>query len=61
VVAHQDASELMDSAASHCFLGFGFAKTFMLKVKRGSNTLVLGNGDEVPTDGHIKVHVKIQQ
>jgi hypothetical protein len=60
-VAHQDASVLMDSAASHCFVSSGFAKTFGLKVKMGSNTLVLGNGDEVPTDGHIKVHVKIQQ
>jgi hypothetical protein len=40
---------------------FWFPKTFGLKVKRGSNTLILGNGDEVPMDGHIKVHVKIQQ
>jgi hypothetical protein len=60
-VAHHDAFVLMDSAASHCFVSFGFAKTFGLKVKNGSKTLVLGNGDEVPTDGHIKVHVKIQQ
>ena len=51
-VAHQDASILMDSGASHCFVSFGFAKTFGLKVKKNSNTLVLGNGDEVPTDGH---------
>jgi hypothetical protein len=60
-VAHQDASVLMDSAASHCFVSSSFAKTFGLKVKIGSNTLVLGNGDEVPTDRHIKVHVKIQR
>ena len=60
-VAHQDASVLMDSAASHCFVDFGFAKTFRLKVKKGNNTLVLGNGDEVQMDGKIEVHVKIQQ
>ena len=60
-VAHHDASVLMDSAASHCFVSYVFTNTFGLRVKNGSNTLVLGNGDEVPTDGHIKVHVKIQQ
>ena len=30
-------------------------------MNKGSNTLVLGNGDEVFTDGHITVHIKIQQ
>ena len=60
-IAHYDASVLMDSAASHCFVSSIFANTFGLGVKNGSNTLVLGNGDEVPTNGHIKVHVKIQQ
>ena len=59
-VAHQDASVLMDSATSHCFVSFVFTNTFGLKVKNGNNTLVLGNGDEVPTDGYIKIHVKIQ-
>jgi hypothetical protein len=39
-VAHQDASVLMDSAASHCFVSFGFAKTFGLKMKKGNDTLV---------------------
>jgi hypothetical protein len=33
-VAHQDASVLMDSVASHCFVSFGFAKIFGLKVKK---------------------------
>ena len=33
-VAHQDAYVLMDSAASHCFVSSGFAKTFGLKVKK---------------------------
>ena len=60
-VAHQDASVLMDSVASHCFVSSSFAKTFGLKVKNGSNTPVLGNGDEVQTDGNIKIHVRIQQ
>ena len=40
---------------------FCFTNTFGLKAKNGSNTLVLGNGDEVLTNGHIEVHVKIQQ
>ena len=57
-VAHKVAYVIMDSATSHCFVGFAFANTLGLK---GSNTLVLGNGDEVPMDKHIKLHVKIQQ
>ena len=42
-------------------MNYAFANTFRLKVKKGSNTFVLGNGNKVPTIGHIKVHVKIQQ
>ena len=60
-IAHQDASVLMDSVTSHCFVSFDFANTFGSRVKNGSNTMVLGNGDEIPIDGHIKVHVKIHQ
>ena len=57
-VAHHDAYVLMDSVASHCFVSYDFAKTFGLKVKRSSNTLVLGNGDEVPTEGTLKSTLK---
>lgn len=38
-----------------------FANTFELKVKKGNNTSILGNGDRVLIDGHMKVHAKIQQ
>jgi hypothetical protein len=60
-VVHHDAHVLMDSAASHCFVSHVFANTFGLKVEKNSNKLILGNGDEVPTDGYIKIHVKIQK
>ena len=60
-VAHHDAYVSMDSAASHCFVNSGFAKTCGLDVKKSSITLVLGNDVEVPTNGHIKVHIEIQQ
>ena len=33
----------------------------MLKVKKGTNVFLLGNGDQVPMDMHIRIHVKIQQ
>ena len=52
---------LMNDVASHCFVSFAFANTFGLQVKKGSSTLVLGNDDQVPTGGHVKVHVKIQK
>ena len=42
---------LMDNATSHCFVDF--ANTIRLKVKKGSNTLVLGNDDQVPTEEQI--------
>ena len=42
-------------------MSFVGATTFGLKVKKGNYTLVLGNGDQVPTDEHNKSHVKIQQ
>ena len=51
----------MDSVASCCFVSYAFGNTFELRVKKGSNVLVLGNGDQVPMDGHIKVHVRIQE
>lgn len=57
-IAHHDIVVLMNSVASRWFVGFSFAKTFGLKVKEGSSTLVLGNDDQVHTDMHIKVHVK---
>ena len=47
---------LMDTATSHCFVSY--ANTIGLKVKKGNNTLVLGNGDQVPIDGHINDKIK---
>jgi len=38
-----------------------FPNTFKLKIKKGSNILVPGNGIQIPTDVCIKAHVKIQQ
>ena len=58
---HQDAFVWMDSVASHCFLSDALANTSRLKVKKDNNTFVLGNGDQVPLDMHIAIHVKIQQ
>ena len=60
-VVQYNAYILMGSVASHCYVSSTFANTFGLKVKKGINIVVLGNGDQVPIDGHIKVHVKIQQ
>jgi hypothetical protein len=51
----------MDSVASRCFVSYAFANTFKLKVKKGNNAMVSGNGDQVPMDNHIKVHVRIQE
>ena len=52
---------LLDDVTSHCLVKYAFGGKFMLKVKKDGNTLVLGNGNQVPTDMHIRVHVKIQQ
>jgi hypothetical protein len=49
---------LLDNGTSHCLVKYAFGNTFMLKVKKDGNTLVLGNGNQVPTDMHIKVHVR---
>lgn len=57
-VAHHDAHVLTDIVASPCFLSFAFANNFGLKVKKGSYTLVLGNGDQVPTGRHIETCVR---
>jgi len=51
----------MGSVALHCFMSSTFSNSLWLKLKGDSNTLVLGNGNEVPMDGRIKVYVKIQQ
>ena len=62
-VAHKNAFVLKDSIIlmHHIVL---WALHLLIPLswnKRGNNTLVLGNGYQVPMDGHIKVHVKIQQ
>ena len=50
-----------DSVVSHSFVNPTFVNIFGLKLKKGSNTLVLGYRDQVSTDGHIKVHIKIHR
>lgn len=60
-VVQYNAYILMGNVASHCYVSSAFANTFGLKIKKGINTMVLGNCDQVPIGGHIKVHVKIQQ
>lgn len=50
----------MVDVPSRCFVSFVFPITFWFNVNMGNSTLVLGNG-EVPIDGHIEIHVKIQQ
>ena len=49
----------LDNVTSHCLVKYAFNNTFKLKVKKDGTTLVLGNDNQVPIDGHIKVHVKI--
>ena len=44
---HQDAFVSIDEIASHCFVGYIFPNTFGLKVKKGINTLVSCNSDQV--------------
>lgn len=39
---HQDAFVSIDEIASHCCASYIFPNTFGLKVKKGSNTLILG-------------------
>lgn len=53
-VAHHKAFVSMDSVS------FAFVNILGLKIKMGSHSLVLGNGDQVLMDMYIKVHVNIQ-
>lgn len=42
-------------------MSYDFVSAFGSEVKIDSNSLVIGNGDQVPTNGHIKIHVKIHE